>query len=139
MELTTHTDDWKRAESLLAAERRMLEMIVAGASLTDVLENLCTEIAAQSPDVMSSVMLMDPDGKRLWPKASQWVSKEWLSAIAPLPVGPRMGSCGTAAFRKQRVINPDIVSDPLWSGCAAEKYRELALQNGIRALVCDGN
>ncbi len=76
MELTTHTDDWKRAESLLSAERRMLEMIVAGANLTDVLEHLCTEIAAQSPDVMSSVMLMDPDGKRLWPKASQRVSKE---------------------------------------------------------------
>lgn len=98
-------------------------MIVAGANLTDVLEHLCTEIAAQSPDVMSSVMLMDPDGKRLWPKASQRVSKEWLSAIAPLPIGPRMGSCGTAAFRKQRVINPDIVSDPVVRMCCREVPR----------------
>ena len=133
METTTHIDDWKRAESLLTAERRTLEMIAGGACLTDVLESLCRAIDAQSPDVMSSVMLMDPDGKRLWPTASQRVPREWISAITPLPIGPRMGSCGTAAFRKERVINSDIASDPLWSGSPAEEYREIALRNGVRA------
>jgi formate hydrogenlyase transcriptional activator len=44
-----------------------------------------------------------------------------------------MGSCGTAAFRKERVINSDIASDPLWSGSPAEDYREIALRNGVRA------
>jgi hypothetical protein len=73
MEPTTHIDDWKPAESLLPAERRTLEMIAGGACLTDVLENLCGAIDAQSPDVMSSVLLMDPDGKRLWPRGlSSW-------------------------------------------------------------------
>jgi formate hydrogenlyase transcriptional activator len=133
METTTHIDDDKRAESLLTAERRTLEMIAGGARLTDVLENLCRMIDAQAPDVMSSVLLMDPDGKRLWPTASQRVPKEWISAITPLPIGPRMGSCGTAAFRKERVINSDIASDPLWSGSPAEEYREIALRNGLRA------
>ena len=133
METTTPIDDWKPAESLLTSERRLLEMIASGASLTDVLENLCRAIDAQSPDVMSSVMLMDPDGKRLWPAASHRVPREWISAITPLPIGARMGSCGTAAFRRERVINPDIASDPLWSGSAVEEYREIALRNGLRA------
>src|SRR5271170_1155707 len=133
METTAHIDDWKRAESLLTAGRRTLEMIAGGACLTDVLENLCRMIDAQALEVMSSVMLMDPDGKRLWPTASQRVPKEWNSAITPLPIGPRMGSCGTAAFRKERVINPDIASDPLWSGSPAEEYREIALRSGVRA------
>ena len=44
-----------------------------------------------------------------------------------------MGSCGTAAFRRERVINSDIASDPLWSGSPAEEYREIALRNGLRA------
>ena len=44
-----------------------------------------------------------------------------------------MGSCGTAAFRKQRIVNPDIASDPLWSGSPAEEYREIALRSGLRA------
>jgi formate hydrogenlyase transcriptional activator len=133
METTIHMDDWKRAESLVAAERRTLEMIAGGACLTDVLENLCRAIDAQSPGVITSVLLMDPDGKRLWPAASQRVPKEWVSAITPLPIGARMGSCGTAAFRKQRVINSDIATDPLWSGSPAEEYREIALRNGLRA------
>jgi formate hydrogenlyase transcriptional activator len=130
---TTHIDEWKRAESLLTTERLTLEMIASGACLADVLESLCRAIDAQSPDVMSSVLLMDPDGKRLWPTAGPRVPKEWNSAITPLPIGPRMGSCGTAAFRKQRVINSDIASDPLWSGNPAEEYREIALRNGVRA------
>ena len=133
METTTPIDDWKPAESLLTSERRLLEMIASGASLTDVFENLCRAIDAQSPDVMSSVMLMDPDGKRLWPAASHRVPKEWISAITPLPIGARMGSCGTAAFRRERVINPDIATDPLWSGSPADEYREIALRNGLRA------
>jgi len=133
METTSHNRDSKQAESLLNAERRTLEMIAGGASLTEVLENLCKEIDAQSPGLMSSVMLMDLDRKRLWPTAGQRVSKDWTSAITPLPIGPRMGSCGTAAFRKERVITPDIESDPLWSGTPAEDYREIALRNGIRA------
>jgi formate hydrogenlyase transcriptional activator len=133
VETTSHTNDWKRVEFILAAERRTLEMIAGGACLTDVLESLCNAIDAQSSDLMSSVMLMDPDGKRLWPTPGQRIPKGWISAITPLPIGPRMGSCGTAAFRKQRVINPDIASDPLWSGSPAEKYREIALRNGLRA------
>jgi hypothetical protein len=44
MEKTTPIDGWKKAESLLAAERRTLEMIVGGACLMDVLENLCRAI-----------------------------------------------------------------------------------------------
>jgi hypothetical protein len=124
MGTTPHLDDWKRAESLLTAERQTLEMIAAGASLADVIASLCNAIDAQSQDVMSSVLLMDPDGKRLWPAAGQRVPKEWNAAITPLPIGPRMGSCGTAAFRKERVINSDIASDPLWSGSPAAEYRD---------------
>src|SRR6267142_735815 len=37
----------KRAESLLSAEKRSLEMIAHGASLTDILEDLCRAIDAQ--------------------------------------------------------------------------------------------
>jgi hypothetical protein len=133
METTTHIDDWKRAAQLQTAERRTLEIIAAGARLADVRERLCSAIDAQAPDVRSSVLLMDPDGKRLWPTAGQRVPKEWRSAITPMPIGLRMSSCGTAAFRKERVINSDIASDPLWSGSPAEQYREIALRNGLRA------
>jgi hypothetical protein len=102
------------------------------------------DIDALDPDLISSVLLADPDGQRLWPKAGRRVPEDWKQFITPLPIGPCVGACGTAAFRKERVINQDIATDPLWSG-AAEKYRAVALQHGFRStwsvplLSKDGN
>jgi hypothetical protein len=57
----TDIEERKRAESLLAAEKRSLEMIAAGAPLTDILRSLCDTIDARSPKIISTAMLMDPD------------------------------------------------------------------------------
>src|SRR6266850_7624451 len=121
------------AESLLTAVKRILEMIAGGASLADILTNLCAAIDAQSPDIISTVLLMDPDGQRLWPAAGPRVPNGWTRALSPLQIGPAMGSCGTAAFRKERVIISDIASDPLWSGAPAAQSRDVAIAHGLRA------
>ncbi len=121
-------EDLKRAEYLLSAEKRTLEMIVDEASLTDILEVLCRSIDAQIPNTITTVLLMDPDGKRLWPTAGPRVPRGWTQAITPLQIGPCKGSCGTAAFLKEPVITSDIASDPLWVG-----YQDIALSHGIRA------
>ena len=119
-------------DALALIHQRTLELIVRGASLDAVLESLCDGIDALDPDVISSVLLADPDGQRLWPKAGRRVPEDYKQLITPLPIAPSMGACGTAAFRKERVISADIASDPLWSG-PAEQGRRLALQHGFRA------
>ena len=121
------------AGSLLVATKRILEMIAAGASLDCILTNLCAAIDAQNPDMMSMVMLMDPDGQRLWPAAAPRVPSDWTQAISPLLIGQNMGSCGTAAFRKERVIISDVATDPLMSGLPDAQSREVALARGLRA------
>jgi len=45
-------EDRKRAEALLVAEKRTLEMIAGGAPLADILESLCDTIDAQSPKII---------------------------------------------------------------------------------------
>jgi PAS domain S-box-containing protein len=124
----TDIEDRKRAESLLAAEKRTLEMIAGGAPLTHILESLCDTIDAQASGIISTAMLMDPDGKRLWPVAGHRIPKGWIKAITPLTIGACVGSCGTAAFRRERVITWNIAADPLWID-----YRDLALSNGLQA------
>ena len=116
------------AEALLAAEKRTLEMIANGACLADILERLCDTIDAQARNIMSAVMLMDVDGMRLRPAAGPRLPKGWIEAITPLKIGPFIGSCGSAAFLKQRVIVSDIATDPLWVD-----YRDAALSYGLRA------
>ena len=132
-EVAMHVIDHKQVESLLAAERRTLEMIACGASLTDVLEDLCDTIDDQAPEIISSILLMDPNGEQLWPAAGRRVPEGWVRTITPLPIGPGMGSCGTAAFLKKPVIISDIASDPPWSDITAPDYTEIALSYGLRA------
>jgi len=45
-----------------------------------------------------------------------------------IAIGPKVGSCGTAAYLKRPVIVCDIAGDPLWAD-----FRDLALAHGLRA------
>ncbi|PYM72780.1 MAG: hypothetical protein DME10_11755 [Candidatus Rokuibacteriota bacterium] len=49
-------------------------------------------------------------------------------AIDGTAIGPSVGSCGTAAFRKEAVVVTDIATDPLWAA-----FRDLALAHNLRA------
>src|SRR6266478_895599 len=124
----TDIEDRKRAEALLAAEKRTLEMIAGGACLADILERLCETIDAQASNIKSAVMLMNAACMHLRHAAGPRVPKGWIEAITALEIGPTVGSCGSAAFLKHRVIVSDIATDPLWAN-----YRELALGYGLRA------
>ena len=117
-----------RAEALLSAEKRMFEKIAAGVELKEVLGSLCDAMEEQTHNLISILMVMDPDGKRLWPVAGRCAPKEWIAAINPLPIGPNAASCGTAAFLKRQVIAADIANDPMWT-----THREVALANNLRA------
>jgi len=119
-------------DSLTTIYQRTLELILRGAPLEAVLNTLCDGIDALDPDLISTVLLADPDGQRLWPKAGPRVPDAWKRLISPLPIAACMGSCGTAAFRKKPVINPDIANDPLWCDPVLEKYRTMALEQGLR-------
>ena len=117
------------AEWLLSAEKRTLEMIANGVSLPDVLDDLCRTIEAQSPGVISTVLLADPDGKRLWLGAGPQFPAVLKATVFPWPIGPGKASCGTAAYLKQRVIISDITTDPRFP----DEYRTLAVSHGLRA------
>ena len=123
----------QRGDSLLAAAKRTLEMIAAGAPLGDILVALCTAIDSQNPDIISTILLWDPDGQRLWPAAGPRVPRGWTQALSPAMIGPNFGSCGTAAFRKERVIISDIANDPRWAGSPPSLSCEVAAGYGLRA------
>ncbi|HEX8882498.1 MAG TPA: sigma 54-interacting transcriptional regulator [Candidatus Acidoferrum sp.] len=122
-------DHAKQKETLHGAEKRTLEMVADGASLREVLDQLCSSIEVQVAPSVTTVLVMDPDGKRLWQGGGRRVPYEWISTISPVPVAFEAGLCGTAAFLKQRVIVPDVAREPNWP----EQYRDLAIRNGIRA------
>jgi PAS domain S-box-containing protein len=118
-------DDRKRAESLLAAEKRILEMVAKGDSLTEILESLCRLVEEQAKDALASVRLLD--GDRLRHGGAPSLPKAYTDAINGGAIGPSAGSCGSAAHRGEPVIAEDIATDPLWAD------RDLALPHSLRA------
>ena len=54
-----------QSTTLRAAEKRKLEMIAAGASLRDVLDQLCGVLDVQVAPSVTTILLMDADGKCL--------------------------------------------------------------------------
>jgi PAS domain S-box-containing protein len=118
----------KRREALLAGENRVLEMVAKGDSLADILDRLCLLVEEQSPGVLASILLMDPNGKQLRHGGAPNLPKGYREAIDGIFIGPSVGSCGTAAHRAEQVIVTDIASDPLWAD-----FRDLALTHSLRA------
>src|SRR5215467_9343169 len=127
-ELRKENVERKRAEALLRAEKRLLEMIAKGNSVSVILDALCRLVEELSKGSLCSILLLDPDDKRLWHGAAPSLPKSYIDAIDGASIGPAAGSCGTAAYRKEPVIVSDIAEDPLWAN-----YRDLALPHGLRA------
>jgi len=127
--LQTDVDDRKRAEALLASEKRLLEMIATGASLSATLTELCVSVETLCANcTCCSILLLNPDTKRLWHAASPNVPKAYTESIDGFAIGPDVSSCGTAAYVVKQVIASDIASDPRWA-----EFRAVALANGLRA------
>jgi len=121
----------KRAEGLLAGEKRVLEWIARRKPLPEVLNEICRFIEELSPGMMSSILLFDADGMHLRPIAAPKLPEDWTRAITPLAIGPSVGSCGTAAWTKEQVAVSDIANDPRWTGYP--EFCALALKCGLRA------
>jgi PAS domain S-box-containing protein len=119
----------KRGEAVLADQKRVLELLVGGAPLPDVLDALCEVIETHSPQqLIATVLLLDEDGQRLRSVAGRRAPADYARAVDGVRVGPAVGSCGTAAYRGEPVVVADIATDPLWAD-----FKGLALGHGLRA------
>ena len=118
----------KMGELLLNGQNRVLEMVAAGAELQASLSELVLMVEELSSGMLGSILLLDKDGIHLHHGAAPSLPREYVTAIDGKAIGPRAGSCGTAAYRGETVCTQDIATDPLW-----EEYRAAALPHGLRA------
>jgi hypothetical protein len=78
---------------------------------------------------MCSILMLSNDGRHLYTAAAPSLPEAYSRAIDGVAVGPNVGSCGTAVYRRQPVAVSDIQTDPLW-----EDYRDLAAAYGLLVL-----
>jgi PAS domain S-box-containing protein len=122
------TEHGTQSGALARLYKTVLELISSQASLPEVLECLCRFMEQQFPGMLCSVLLLDADGATLRHGAAPSLPKEYCRAIDGCSIGPRVGSCGTAAHSGKAVVVSDIATDILW-----KDFRDLALPHGLKA------
>lgn len=129
--LQTRATDAAEAEMGVPTERlcRALALAVADSPLEQSLGELIKVVESTSrTGVLGSILLLDEEGKHLHTGAAPSLPELYSAAIDGGEIGPRAGSCGTAAYTARPVFVNDIASDPLW-----EEYAEFAVACGLRA------
>ena len=121
-------EDREWAEAALAGEKRVLEMIAGGQSLSLVLEALCRVVEEICHGFYCSILLLDGKGDRFFTGAAPSLPQSYLEAFIGRKIASCWGPCGAAAFHKEQVITFDILADPLWEPC-----RDVVLSHGLRA------
>jgi GAF domain-containing protein len=119
----------KHAQRLMAEHRALLEQIARQAPLSEVLDGMARCIENLAPqEVLVSVLLADEDGRHLRHGAAPSLPDFYNEAIDGIATGDGVGSCGTAAHRREPVIVTDIATDPFW-----DDFRDLAERAGLAA------
>lgn len=116
-------------------QKRVLEGMVNELSLGDLMTLVCREVERIAPEVTASILAVD-EQRRLRPLAAPGLPPAICQSLDGVLIGPKVGSCGTAAFRGEPVVVTDIRTDPLWAD-----YHALFESSGMRACwsspICD--
>ena len=111
----------KMAERREQMRQHTLEKVARGSSLRDVMSQVIESAESIYPGSMCSILLMDDEGKHLLSGAAPSLPDFFNEAINGVEIGMGVGSCGTAAFSRERVVVEDIATHPYWEG-----FKELA-------------
>jgi len=115
-------------EQLMAGQARTLSLLVGGEQLGRVLEEIVRILEENEPGCIGSVLVLDGQTGTMRTAAAPSLPEEYSRTINGLAIGPNVGSCGTAMYRRERVIVRDIATDPLWA-----EVKDLALVHDLRA------
>ena len=106
----------KQIERREQARSNILEELTSGASLPELLRHVVEFVEQELEGAVCSVLLADEDGKHLLHGAAPNLPDFYNKAVNGLRIAQGMGSCGTAAFTRQRVVVEDIEGHPYWKG-----------------------
>jgi signal transduction histidine kinase len=105
----------------------ILEKMAAGAPLTCLLDAIVTFVEKNSPGALCSILIANDEGTQLFLGAAPSLPDYYNEAVNGLRIKQGMGSCGTAAFLRKRVVVDDLQGHPYWKGF------EPASQAGLRS------
>jgi PAS domain S-box-containing protein len=118
----------RTSEDTLRAFARLLALTSSREPLVALLDELLRFAEQLTPEMRCSILLADLSAGVLRSGAAPSLPLAYTNAIDGLPIADGVGSCGTAAARREMVVVSEIASSPLWFG-----YTDLAREHGLGA------
>ncbi|MBS1513031.1 MAG: PAS domain S-box protein [Bacteroidetes bacterium] len=117
----------RRLRILERIEKELLENNTrTGSNLQTALSYYLQEIEQIHSGMICSVL--QHKNNKLYNWASPSLPATYCEIIEGINIGDNVGSCGTAAFKKEKVIVSDIEHDTRWAG-----FKDAALAAGLRS------
>ncbi|RYD19164.1 MAG: GAF domain-containing protein [Verrucomicrobiaceae bacterium] len=115
---------------LLVAQKELLERIVRGEDLGEILEAIVAVMEDQSSTwSVSTIMRVDPESGCLMNAASRRLPQSYLESVNGIAVDSGIGTCPLAAEANKPVFSPDVEADPHWDG-----YHQLVTVLGLHSV-----
>ncbi len=118
----------KNAEEATILRNAALAGLIRGEPIRGILELIALSIEVELRDWSCAILISDNQQGTLINAAAPRLPASYITAIEGMPIGEGIGTCGTAAFRQERVITPDVFASPFW-----QDYHHLAELGGFSA------
>ncbi len=124
-----YSEKFEYLEELIQGQSNILEMISQGSELKETLNAIVLWAEKESTEgLLASILLTNYNGENLLHGAAPSLPEDYNNAIHGVSIGDNIGSCGTAAFRKELVIAENIETDHRW-----KDFKALAGKYGLKA------
>jgi PAS domain S-box-containing protein len=109
-------DDLKRAQALLAAEVKLLEMVAQGEALDRVFNALVRHVEELCSGCFCSVLVVAPDKKHFQIGAGSSVSNVVPHIFEGKAIDGGYDPCSLAVIEKTPIVTEDLANDARWEG-----------------------
>ncbi len=118
----------RRQELLQQGQTRILDLLYQNRPLEEVCTAIVESIERVEDGLLCSILQLNTTTRTLHKVAAPSLPDFYNNAIDGMEIGEGVGSCGTAAFSKRRVVVADILTHPYW-----EKARRLIETTDLRS------
>ena len=118
----------KQYEIIYNDNKNLLEYIAIENSLQKVLDKIVNLVEKRNPEITCSILLLDETKQHLLTGSAPSLPKFYNDAINGLKIGEKIGSCASAAYKKERVIVENINTHENW-----QDYLDLTQKANLHA------
>jgi len=104
----------KEYESIHKDTKKILEYISINNDLKKTLDEIVSLAQKRLPKAKCSILLLAKDKKHLVEGSTKSLPNFYNKAVNGIAIGPKVGACGSAAFKQERVIIENIDTHENW-------------------------